>query len=114
MDATNCNAEAVDGCLSAACQGLEFDCAEIWRRDSVAANPNSKFSCLRVFVQPKISPTGDPEVPSMGTWEFVNKTKAHSLSPLVSPLGQKNTATTTITSFSTTVPPLEGVLPHSI
>eukprot|EP00952_Eustigmatos_sp_NYUAD-ZCMA_P011576 46939-Eustigmatos_ZCMA.PRE.1 len=38
------NAAAIEGCLSAACVGLNLDISEIWRRDQ---RSTVRFSCLK-------------------------------------------------------------------
>ena len=47
LHATPANGQAVDACLQSACQGLNFDLAEVWRRDSVM--DDSKFVCVRHY-----------------------------------------------------------------
>jgi len=77
------NAEPVDDCLRAACLGLHFDSAELWRKDSNYKGC-TKFTFLRQYSAVPLR-DGLEEMPLESAGSSASRTKAtHGLCKLVS------------------------------
>lgn len=70
------NAEAIEGCLSAACRGVRVEIGEIWRRESKA---QSRYSPVHVFASEETVETFSRVLAG----SEADRTRKHKLSPQV-------------------------------
>lgn len=70
------NAEAIEGCLSAACRGVRVEIGEIWKRES---KQGSKYSPVHVFA----SETTLETFSRVLVGSEIDRTRKHKLSPQV-------------------------------
>lgn len=84
------NADAVNASLAAACRGLRFSLAEIWKKESEAeSNDEVRFSFVWKYITPHMEDGGNPlglqegEEAATTTTNWTSQDEAHKLSPQV-------------------------------